>query len=91
MSIRGLVLGIVTIEVTPPAKAALLNVLKFSLYSYPGSPTNAFISTIPGINILFLRSITSAVEDASVLLMSLPIDLIFPFSPIITDPFSSIF
>ena len=33
LSITGLVFGIVTTEVTPPDKAALLNVLKFSLYS----------------------------------------------------------
>ena len=39
----------VTTDVTPPAKAAWLNVLKFYLYSYPGSPTKAFISTIHGI------------------------------------------
>ena len=33
LSIIGSVLGIVTTEVTPPARAALLSVLKFSLYS----------------------------------------------------------
>ena len=33
LSIIGSVLGIVTTEVTPPASAALLRVLKFSLYS----------------------------------------------------------
>ena len=33
LSIIGSVFGIVTTEVTPPAKAALLKVLKFSLYS----------------------------------------------------------
>jgi len=32
LSIIGSVLGIVTTEVTPPDNAALLNVLKFSLY-----------------------------------------------------------
>ena len=48
LSITGFVLGIVTTEVTPPDKAALLKVLKFSLYSYPGSPTKTLISTSPG-------------------------------------------
>ena len=33
LSITGSVFGIVTTEVTPPDKAALLRVLKFSLYS----------------------------------------------------------
>ena len=33
LSIIGSVFGIVTAEVTPPDKAALLSVLKFSLYS----------------------------------------------------------
>ena len=33
LSIIGLVLGIVTTDVTPPASAAWLNVRKFSLYS----------------------------------------------------------
>ena len=33
LSITGIVFGIVTTEVTPPESAALLNVLKFSLYS----------------------------------------------------------
>ena len=33
LSITGDVFGIVTTDVTPPARAASLNVLKFSLYS----------------------------------------------------------
>ena len=58
LSIIGSVFGIVTTEVTPPDNAALLKVLKFSLYSKPGSPTKTLISTNPG-NIYFpFRSIT---------------------------------
>ena len=45
LSITGFVFGIVTTDVTPPAKAASLN----DLYSYskPKSP-KTLISTIPG-------------------------------------------
>jgi hypothetical protein len=45
------------------------------------------MSTIPGINILFLRSIISADKEASDFFTSLPINLIFPFSSTTTEPF----
>ena len=59
LSIAGLVFGIETTDVTPPDSAALLKLLKFSLYSKPGSPTKTFISTIPGIKTLLFKSIFS--------------------------------
>jgi len=79
-----------TTEVTPPDKAALLNVLKFSLYSYPGSPTKTLISTIPGIKICLLRSILSAEEGKLPLATFLPTALIEPLESIIKPPISSI-
>ena len=89
LSIMGFVFGIVTIDVTPPAKAAWLRVLKFSLYSYPGSPTKAFISTNPGIKILSFKSIISASLLASVFFTFFPIAFTFPLSFKIKEPFSS--
>jgi hypothetical protein len=86
----GIVFGIVTTEVTPPDKAASLKVLKFSLYSKPGSPTNTLISTIPGIDMLLLQSITSQSFGALSLDTFLPIAFIFPFSSIKIPPTSSI-
>ena len=87
----GLVFGIVTIEVTPPASAALVRVLKFSLYSNPGSPTKAFMSTTPGIATFPFKSIFSENLEASEIFVFFPIDFIFPFSLIIILPISSIF
>ena len=89
LSITGDVFGIVTTEVTPPASAALLNVLKFSLYSNPGSPTKTRISTIPG-NIYFsFKSINFSLDGILFLLTFLPIASIFPFSLTIKPPSSS--
>ena len=89
LSITGEVFGIVTTDVTPPAKAALLNVLKFSLYSKPGSPTKTLISIKPG-NIYFsLRSMNFSREGILFLFTFFPIASIFPFSFIIKPPNSS--
>ena len=90
LSITGIVFGIVTTEVTPPDKAASLKVLKFSLYSNPGSPTNTLMSTIPGIEILPLQSIISQSFGAVSLVTFFPTAFIFPFSSIKIPPTSSI-
>ena len=47
-SITGLVSGINTIEVMPPAAAALAAVLIVSRFSFPGSPEFTRISIRPG-------------------------------------------
>ena len=88
LSIIGSVLGIVTTDVTPPDKAALLSVLKFSLYSYPGSPTKTLMSTIPGNICLPWRSITFSLEGILFLLTFFPIASTKPFSSIINPPTS---
>ena len=90
LSITGSVLGIVTTEVTPPDKAALLKVLKFSLYSYPGSPTNTLMSTSPGKIYLPFKSIGFSLVGKLFVFTFLPIASIFPFSPTIKPPFSFI-
>ena len=90
LSITGEVLGIETTDVTPPDKAALLSVLKFSLYSKPGSPTKTLISTIPGIKTFFLRSILSAPEGMLPLATFFPTSFIWPLESIINPPISSI-
>ena len=88
LSITGFVLGIVTTDVTPPDKAASLKVLKFSLYSKPGSPTNTRISTKPG-NICFpFKSITFSRDGMLLVFTFLPTASILPFSPIINPPVS---
>ena len=54
------------------SNAALLKVLKFSLYSKPGSPTKTLISTNPG-NIYFpFRSITLSRDGILFVLTFLP-------------------
>ena len=83
LSITGSVLGIVTTEVTPPDKAALLKVLKFSLYSYPGSPTNTLISTSPGKIYLPFKSIGFSLVGKLFVFTFFPIASILPSSPII--------
>ena len=88
LSITGSVLGIVTTEVTPPDNAALLKVLKFSLYSYPGSPTNTLMSTIPGNIYLPLKSIGFSLLGRLFVLTFFPIASILPSSPIIKPPVS---
>jgi len=90
LSITGIVFGIVTTEVTPPDRAASLKVLKFSLYSKPGSPTKTLISTIPGIEILPLQSIISQSFGTLFLVTFFPIAFIFPLSSIKIPPTSSI-
>ena len=90
LSITGLVFGIETTDVTPPESAALLKLLKFSLYSKPGSPTKTFISTIPGIKTLLFKSIFSDVFGIFSLLTFLPTALILPFASTIKPPISSI-
>ncbi len=84
-------LGIDTTDVTPPDKAALLKVLKFSLYSKPGSPINTFISTIPGIKTFPFKSIFSALAGIFPFLTFFPTALILPFSSTIKPPISSRF
>ena len=90
LSITGDVFGIETTEVTPPDKAAPLKVLKFSLYSYPGSPTKTFISTMPGIKTLFFKSILVAAAGKFPFVTFFPTALIRPFEPIIKPPTSFI-
>ena len=90
MSIIGSVLGIVTTEVTPPDKAALLKVLKFSLYSKPGSPTKTLISTNPGKIYFPFKSIGFSLEGKLLVLTFFPIASIFPSSLIIKPPTSFI-
>ena len=90
LSITGSVLGIVTTDVTPPDRAALLKVLKFSLYSYPGSPTKTLISTKPG-NIYFpFKSIGFSLDGKLFVFTFFPIASILPSSPTISPPFSLI-
>ena len=90
LSITGDVFGIETTDVTPPDKAALLKVLKFSLYSYPGSPTKTLISTMPGIRICFFKSILSTELGKFPLATFFPTALIKPFESIINPPTSFI-
>ena len=90
LSITGSVLGIVTTDVTPPDNAASLKVLKFSLYSNPGSPTKTLISTIPGIMYFSFRSIYFSLDGILFVLTFFPTASIFPFSPTIKPPISSI-
>ena len=90
LSIIGSVFGIVTTDVTPPARAALLKVLKFSLYSYPGSPTKTLISTKPGKIYFPFKSIGFSLDGKLFVLTFLPIASIFPSSPTISPPFSFI-
>ena len=80
----------VTTDVTPPDNAALLRVLKFSLYSYPGSPTKTLISTIPGIKYFPFKSIGFSLAGKLFKFTFLPIASIFPSSPTIKPPFSLI-
>ena len=89
LSIIGEVLGIVTTDVTPPDRAALLKVLKFSLYSYPGSPTKTLMSTIPGNKCLLPKSIYFSLDGILFLFTFFPTASIFPFSLIIKPPTSS--
>ena len=88
LSITGSVLGIVTTEVTPPDNAASLRVLKFSLYSYPGSPTKTRISTSPGNMCFSFKSIGFSLEGRLFVLTFFPIASILPSSPIINPPIS---
>ena len=90
LSIIGSVLGIVTTEVTPPESAALLNVLKFSLYSYPGSPTKTLMSTNPGKICLPFKSIGLSLLGKLFIFTFFPMASIFPSSLIIRPPFSFI-
>ena len=90
LSIIGSVLGIVTTDVTPPASAALLNVLKFSLYSNPGSPAKTLMSTKPGNIYLPFKSTIFSREGILLVLTFLPIASTNPCSPIINPPFSLI-
>ena len=82
------VVTMVTTDVTPPDNAALLKVLKFSLYSYPGSPTKTLISTIPGNIYLPFKSVGFSLVGKLFVFTFFPIASIFPSSPIINPPFS---
>ena len=84
----GSVLGIVTTDVTPPAKAALLKVLKF-LYIH-NLVLQQKLSYLLDLEIytLFLRSIIFSLDGILFVLTFLPIASIDPFSPIIKPPFS---
>ena len=90
LSTTGLVFGSVTTEVTPPDNAALLNVLKFSLYSYPGSPEKTLMSTNPGNMYFSFKSINFSLDGILFVLTFFPAASIFPFSSIIIPPISSI-
>ena len=70
------------------SNAALLKVLKFSLYSYPGSPTKTLISTIPGNIYLPFKSVVFSLVGKLFVFTFFPIASIFPSSPIINPPFS---
>ena len=72
------------------SNAALLKVLKFSLYSYPGSPTKTLISTIPGNIYLPFKSVGFSLVGKLFVFTFFPIASIFPSSPIINPPFSFI-
>ena len=90
LSITGDVFGIVTTDVTPPDRAALLKVLKFSLYSKPGSPTNTLISTNPGNICLPFKSINFSLDGILFLFTFFPTASILPSSFTINPPTSSI-
>ena len=89
LSITGCVFGIVIADVTPPDNAALLNVLKFSLYSKPGSPTKTLMSTKPGKICLPDKSINFSLEGILFLFTFFPTASILPSSLIISPPNSS--
>ena len=90
LSIIGSVFGIVTTDVTPPDKAALLKVLKFSLYSYPGSPTKTLISTNPGKMYLPFKSIGFSLVGRLLVFTFFPMASMLPSSLIISPPISLI-
>ena len=72
------------------SNAALLKVLKFSLYSYPGSPTKTLMSTIPGNIYLPFKSVGFSLVGKLFVFTFFPIASILPSSPIINPPFSFI-
>ena len=90
LSIIGSVFGIVTTDVTPPDNAALLKVLKFSLYSYPGSPTKTLMSTKPGKIYFPFKSIGFSLVGRLLVFTFFPIASILPSSLIIKPPTSFI-
>ena len=90
LSIIGLVLGMVTTEVTPPERAASLSVLKFSLYSKPGSPTKTLISTNPGKRCFPFKSTGFSRVGRLFVFTFFPTASILPSSPTIKPPTSLI-
>ena len=88
LSIIGSVFGMVTADVTPPDNAALLKVLKFSLYSYPGSPTKTRISTNPGKIYFPFKSISFSLLGKLLVLTFFPMASTLPSSLMISPPIS---